>query len=110
MSVIENLRAEIDDLHRQKKLIEIEAGEILEKSAPFANSKINIRREINSGAVFRLGFTTSRVEDHKDGSWSLIEHKGSELMFVRMTPLSKNAREVEEELLAQENALASKGA
>jgi uncharacterized protein (DUF342 family) len=104
MSVMEKLRAEIEDMHRQKKLIENNIEQTLEKSAPFANPKINIRREVNSGAVFRVGFTTSHVEDFKPGSWSVIEYKGSELKFVRLTPITKNGREVEEELLAQEGA------
>lgn len=102
MSVMEKLRAEIDDMRRQKELIDAEIEEILEKSAPLSNPKINIRREINSGAVFRVGFTVRQVEDFREGSWSLIEHKRLELKFVRLTPLTKNAREVEEELLAQE--------
>ena len=108
MSLMEKLRAQIEDIHRQKKMIEAEIEAILEKSAETANSKVNIRREINSGAIFRLGFNTRQVEDYREGSWSLIEHRETELKFVRLTPLSKNAREVEEELLAQE-ALAAKG-
>lgn len=110
MGVLEKLRAEIEDIHRQKKLIENEVGTILEKSAEAANAKINIRRELNSGAAFRLGFTIRQVEDYREGSWSLIEHRGRELKFLRLTPLDKNARELEEELLAQEEALAKKQA
>lgn len=110
MSAMETLRAEIEDIHRQKKLVEAEIAAILEKSAAAANAKINVRREINSGAVFRLGFTTRHIEDFKDGSWSLVEHRGAELKFVRLTPLSKNAREVEVELLAQEAEAANKDA
>lgn len=104
MGLIENLRAEIEDIHRQKKIIETEVEEILEKSAPFANPKINIRKEMNSGAVFRVGFTSTHVEDFRQGSCSIIEYKGLHLKFVRLTPLAKNGREVEEELLAQEAA------
>ncbi|MGD9140529.1 MAG: FapA family protein [bacterium] len=108
MGVIKNLRAEIEDIHRQKKLIEAEVEGILEKSAPFANPKINIRREMNSGAVFRVGFTRTHVEDFRQGSCSIIEHRGREIKFLRLTPLSKNGREVEEELLAQEAAVLQK--
>jgi uncharacterized protein (DUF342 family) len=108
MGVMEMLRSEIEDMHRQKKLIEAEVAATLEKSAEVANAKVNIRREVNSGASFRLGFTTRHVEDYREGSWSLIEHRGHELKFLRLTPLSKNARESEEELLAQEEALAEK--
>ncbi len=110
LTAMDKLRAEIEDVHRQKKLIEAGIAQILEKSASFANPKINVRREINRGAVFRVGFTTRGIEDFREGSWSIIEYKGSELKFVRMTPLSKNGREVEEELLAQEAAAAASGA
>lgn len=110
MGVMETLRAEIADLHRQTKLIQAEIDGILARSSEAANAKVNVRRRINSGAVFRLGFTTEQVEDYREGSWSIIEHRGKKLKFVRLTPLSKNAREVEEELLAQEEALAEEGA
>jgi uncharacterized protein (DUF342 family) len=108
LGMMEKLRAEIDDIHRQKKLIEAEKDALFEKSAGTANAKINVRRELQSGAFFRLGFTTGKVDDYREGSWSIIEHKGRELKFLRMTPLTKNAREVEEELLAQEKAFAEK--
>ena len=108
-SAMERLRSEIEDLNRQKKLIKNELDGLLEKSAETANAKINVRRELNSGAVFRLGFTEAKVEDYMEGAWSVIEHNGSQLKFLRMTPLSRNARELEEELVAQERALAEKG-
>ncbi len=110
MGAMETLRAEIADLNRQKKLVQADIDGMLEKSSAVANAKINVRRIINSGAVFRLGFTTGQVEDYREGSWSIIEHRGSQLKFVRLTPLSKSAREVEEELMAQEEALAQEGA
>ncbi len=110
IGAMEKLRSEIGDIHRQKKLIESEIAALVEKSAGAANPKINIRREVNSGALFRLGFTTRHVEDYREGSWSLIEHRERELKFLRLTPLARTARELEEELVAQEDALANRSA
>jgi hypothetical protein len=110
MGVMEQLRAEIEDMHRQKKLIEAEISATLEKSAGRANAKINIRRELNSGAAFRIGFTTRQITDYREGSWSVIEYRGRDLKFLRLTPLDRNARDLEADLIAQEEAAARRPA
>lgn len=73
-----------------------------DNTAAQANRKINVLKKLSCGTVIFLGRTVQETADARTGAFSVIEHRGRELKYLNLTPLSRNAADIEAELLKLE--------
>ena len=93
---------QIEVLSEEVKKLNAERRQILSLDGDGQNAKINVRKALFDGVIIHLGHTEEKMQEYRSGTYSIIEHKGSELVYLSLTPLEKNARELEEELLRKE--------
>ncbi|SDM44037.1 hypothetical protein SAMN05660860_02522 [Geoalkalibacter ferrihydriticus] len=87
--------------------IKSEIGEKIVQARKFAeqhaNGKINIKGRLGEGVVLHIGENAEEIKHERSGAVSIIENrKGSGFHFLSLTPLSKTAEALEEELQEEE--------
>lgn len=95
---------DIDDLKQKRGELEEKLKAIHDQLSDRVNPKINIRKEIHKGTTLHLGKSGLYISERRDGAYSVIEYKRSELRFAPLSQLPKKASEIEAELIAKERA------
>jgi hypothetical protein len=93
--------AEFKKISAQKEKILQKLSWIYSNLSARANAKINVFKELHAGTLIQLGRTELEFKQGQAGPNSLIEVNGQEIQCLKLSPLSKPARELEEELLAR---------
>ncbi len=99
---IETINVQLNQLGDQILTLQGEQKKIFQQNQDAKNAKINVRKALFEGVVIRLGTTEETFRDYRDGSYSIIEHNRSSLVFVPYSPLDVAAAELEKALLLQE--------
>ena len=87
---------------QKEKLLEVQQS-TFNSLGESANAKVNIKKTIYDGVIIRLGNVEQQIHEDRNGGCSIIEHRGENLVFTRLTPLYINAREIEQQLVDKEN-------
>ena len=92
-------------LEHLSALIEVYAdrwAKACESDSEFVNAKVNVKKCIFDGVTIHLGHAKRDIREYSAGAYSIIEHEHFKLVFLPLTPLEINAREMEKELLRKE--------
>ncbi|OVE81283.1 hypothetical protein BVY04_03585 [bacterium M21] len=92
----QKLKLQHEDSSRQ--LRELNEHEVSNR----ANAKINIQKVLHHGSILTLGQTRKQYEAGLKGPVSLIEHRGDDIIPIKLSSLQKNARQLEMDLIQKE--------
>jgi len=92
----------VDELRDQQCELEDTLRSIQGRNGGAANAMVNVKRCLFAGVVIRLGLVQNKIDEYRKGECSIIEHRHRTLAFLPLSPLSKNVRELEAELVQQE--------
>lgn len=100
----------LEEITQLKQQINEKMCEAREFAERYANGKINIRGRLGEGVVLHIGESAEEIKLERNGSLSIIENrKEGGFHYLSLTPLSKSASALEQELDAQEKSEATGG-
>lgn len=94
---------DLEALRQQRKLLTEELKELKNRSAEFANPKINVKKILYDNSYLRLGSSPWERVDERDGPFSVIENSlEGGFRFLGMTSLDVKAADIEKAFIQHE--------
>lgn len=99
------LNDKLDQLYAQKNAFSAEIAASQPQQMEIKNPKINVQKTLQEGVIIILGRVREEIHRPRSGPLTLIENtRQGGLRYLRQSPLTVTAMEIEKQLLAAEDA------
>lgn len=93
---------DMKEFARKRMLITEKTQEVRSRGYDSSNAKINVTNKLYDGVSITLGLISENIKEERKGPMSIIENSiEGGLRFLGMTPLSFNAKEIEQTFIQQ---------